>query len=83
VKLYCIRLRKPVEDEPIESFDGRLPDVYLNVMQFEASEDAERILRAWRIDDNGLRPHSSTGTLTPIEFARERQENGNSDAATF
>lgn len=30
---------------------------------------ARRIIEAWRIDDDGHRPHRSRGALTPNEFA--------------
>jgi len=31
--------------------------------------EARRIIEAWRIDYNTVRPHSSLGYLTPEEFA--------------
>jgi hypothetical protein len=48
----------------------------LNVTQFLSIEDACAKIEAWRIDYNAHRPHSSLGNLTPIEFARKRQDNG-------
>ncbi len=83
VKLHFIRPEKPTETGHIESFNGRLRDECLNVMPFETPDDAERKLDAWRIDDNGLRHHSSICNLTPNEFGRRRQENRVSVAATL
>jgi putative transposase len=32
-------------------------------------EDARRIVEDWRFDYNEVRPHSSLGGKTPVEFA--------------
>lgn len=75
VKLDFIRPGKPMENGHIESFNGRLRDECLNVMQFMSLEDARAKIEAWRVDYNQRRPHSSLGHLTPSEFVRNRQEN--------
>ena len=75
VKLDFIRPGKPMENGHIESFNGRLRDECLNVMQFMSLEDARAKIEAWRVDYNQRRPHSSLGHLTPSEFVRSRQEN--------
>jgi putative transposase len=75
VKLDFIRPGKPMESGHIESFNGRLRDECLNVMQFMSLEDARAKIEAWRVDYNQRRPHSSLGHLTPSEFVRNRQEN--------
>jgi len=74
VKLDFIRPGKPMENGHIESFNGRLRDECLNVMQFLSLEDARAKIEAWRIDYNQHRPHSSLGHLTPSEFVHNRQE---------
>jgi putative transposase len=74
VKLDFIRPGKPAENGPIESFNGRLRDECLNVMQFMSLDDARAKIEAWRVDYNQRRPHSSLGHLTPSEFVRYRQE---------
>ena len=74
VKLDFIRPGKPMENGHIESFNGRLRDECLNVMQFMSLEDARAKIEAWRVDYNQRRPHSSLGHLTPSEFVRNRQE---------
>ena len=76
VKLDFIRPGKPMENGHIESFNGRLRDECLNVMQFMSLDDARAKIEAWRVDYNQRRPHSSLGHLTPSEFVRNRQENG-------
>jgi Integrase core domain len=37
--------------------------------QFASLQDARRIIEAWRMDYNTVRPHSSLGYLTPEEYA--------------
>jgi putative transposase len=75
VKLDFIRPGKPMENGHIESFNGRLRDECLNVVQFMSLDDARAKIEAWRVDYNHRRPHSSLGHLTPSEFIRNRQEN--------
>jgi putative transposase len=75
VKLDFIRPGRPMENGYIESFNGRLRDECLNVMQFMSLDDARAKIEAWRVDYNQRRPHSSLGHLTPSEFVRNRQEN--------
>jgi putative transposase len=75
VKLDFIRPGKPMESGHIESFNGRLRDECLNVMQFMSLDDARAKVEAWRVDYNERRPHSSLGHLTPSEFVRNRQGN--------
>jgi putative transposase len=52
-------------------------------MQFASIKDACAKIEAWRIDYNAHRPHSSFGNLTPIDFARKRQEQRTSEAANL
>jgi putative transposase len=83
VKLDFIHPGKPTENSYIELFNGRLRDECLNVTQFTSLEDACHQIETWRIDYNAHRPHSSLGDLTPIEFARNRQEQRASEAASL
>lgn len=83
VKLDFIHPGKPTENGHIESFNGRLRDECLNVMQFESIEDASEKIEAWRIDYNDHRPHSSLGHLTPNEYAQKRQEKRTSELAVL
>jgi len=50
VMLHFIHPGNPNENGHIESFNGRLRDECLNVMQFESIEDAIEKIEAWRID---------------------------------
>jgi putative transposase len=83
VKLDFIHPGKATENGHIESFNERLRDECLNVIQFVSLADACAKIEAWRIDYNGDRPHSSLGHLTPIEYARKRQGQWASEAETF
>jgi putative transposase len=74
VKLDFIEPGKPMENGPIESFNGRWRDECLNVMQFMSLDGARVKIEAWRVDYNQRRPHSSLGHLTASEFVRNRQE---------
>lgn len=46
-----------------------LRDECLNEHVFGTLAEARRIIRAWRLDDNTVRPHTSLAGLTPAEFA--------------
>ncbi len=83
MKLDFIHLGKPTEDGHIESFNGRLRDECLNVMQFESIEDASIKIEAWRSDYNDHRPHSLLWHLTTNEYAQKRQEKRNSKLAVL
>ena len=73
VKLDFIRPGKPVENNYIESFNGRLRDEFLNVHQFFDLEDAQENLDQWRKDYNLDGPHDSLGEMTPAEFANKQR----------
>lgn len=72
VKLDFIRPGKPVENNYIESFNGRLRDECLNVHLFFDLEDAQDKLDRWRKDYNMNRPHGSLKEMTPWEFANRQ-----------
>jgi len=60
---------KPMQNGFMESFNGKLRDECLNESVFSSLPEARRIIEAWRIDYNVVRPHSSLGYQTPDEFA--------------
>src|SRR6266567_3626536 len=71
---------KPQQNGFMESFNGKLRDECLNEHVFASLAQARRIIEAWRIDYNTVRPHSSLGYLSPQEFAaswRAAEENNN------
>lgn len=83
VQLDFIRPGKPTENAYIESFNGRLRDECLNVHQFLSLDDAKTRIEDWRQDYNSLRPHSSLGHLTPLEYVLKRQATTTAKAACF
>ena len=70
VKLHFIRPGKPVENAYVESFNGKLRNECLNENWFLDLHDARRIIEAWRVDYNEVRPHSSPDGMTPKEYAK-------------
>lgn len=68
VALHFIRPAKPTENGHIESFNGRLRDECLNANWFVDITDAREKIELWRRDYNEVRPHSSLGYLTPMEY---------------
>ena len=71
IALHFIRPGKPTENGHIESFNGRLRDECLNVNWFIDLADAKEKIELWRKDYNEVRPHSSLGYLTPIEYINQ------------
>lgn len=69
VEWHYIAPGKPMQNAFVESFNGRLRDECLNEHLFRSLSEARRIVEAWRIDYNTLRPHSSLGGLAPSVFA--------------
>jgi putative transposase len=69
VALHFIDPGKPVQNAFIESFNGKFRDECLNQNWYTNLEDARRIIEAWRMDYNSVRPHSSLAYLTPEEYA--------------
>ena len=60
---------KPMQNGFMESFNGKLRDECLNEHVFGSLVEARRVIEAWRIDYNEVRPHSSLRYQTPEEFA--------------
>jgi putative transposase len=71
VELRFIEPGKPVQNAFIESFNGRLRDECLNEHWFVSLGDARRLVEAWRLDYNRVRPHSSLANRTPEEYRQE------------
>jgi putative transposase len=69
VEWHYIAPGKPMQNGYMESFNGKLRDECLNEHVFGSLSAARRIIEAWRIDYNEVRPHSSLGYQTPEEFA--------------
>ena len=69
--MQFIRLRKPVENSYVESFNDRLRDECLNENWFATLDDARVTIERWRQEYNAGRPHSSLRDRTPAEFTTE------------
>jgi putative transposase len=72
VEWHYIQPGKPVQNAFIESFNSRLRDECLNEHAFLSLAEARAIIDTWRDDYNHVRPHSSLGALTPIEFVNQQ-----------
>jgi len=59
-----------VENAYVESFNGKFRDECLNEHWFVSLADAKAAIEAWRLDYNGVRPHSSLDGATQDQFAR-------------
>jgi putative transposase len=51
-----------------ESFNGKFRDECLNMQWFKSRIDAKVMIESFRREYNEIRPHSSLGQLTPLEF---------------
>jgi putative transposase len=80
IEWHYIAPGKPVQNAFVESFNGRLRDECLNEHVFRSLLEARRIVEAWRIDYNTVRPHSSLGGLTPSLFASRSSSEGQIEA---
>jgi putative transposase len=70
VSLAFIAPGKPSQNGYAESFNGKFRDECLNQHWFITLNDAKRKIESWRQDYNQVRPHSSLGNLSPIEYAQ-------------
>ncbi|MDR6336940.1 putative transposase [Xanthobacter flavus] len=77
IEWHYIAPGKPVQNAFVESFNGRLRDECLNEHAFSSLAEARRIIEAWRIDYNTVRPHTSLGGLAPSMFASRSHEDQN------
>ncbi len=62
---------KPWQNGMDESFNGRFRDECLSVEWFRSRAEALVVIETWRSHYNQVRPHSSLGYLTPLEFKRK------------
>jgi len=63
---------KPWQNGADESFNGKFRDEFLTLQWFRNRVDAKVGIERWRRHDNEVRPHSSLGYLTPLEFKATR-----------
>jgi len=62
---------KPWQNGLNESFNGKFRDECLSMQWFTNRLDAKVIIEDYRLHFNEIRPHSSLGQLTPLEFKRQ------------
>jgi putative transposase len=71
---------KPWQNGANESFNGKSRDESLGMQWFKNRIDAKVVIEDWRQEYNEIRPHSSLGDLTPLEYARTLSESGHGQA---
>ena len=57
------------ENRGVESFNGKFGDELLNGEIFDTLLEARTVIRAWRLEYNQHRPHSSLGYRPPAPEA--------------
>jgi putative transposase len=62
---------KPWQNGSNESFNGKFRDECLSMQWFKNRIDAKILIEEFRRQYNEIRPHSSLGQLTPIEFKQQ------------
>ena len=62
---------KPWQNGTNESFNGKFRDECLSMEWFRNRVDAKIVIENWRQHYNEVRPHSSLGNLTPIQFKQQ------------
>jgi len=67
----CIDPGKPWQNGSNESFNGKFRDECLSMQWFKNRIDAKILIEQFRRQYNEIRPHSSLGQLTPVEFKRQ------------
>ncbi len=73
VEVEFIEPGKPIQNDFIESLNGRFRDKCLNDHAFMNIDHARFIIEKWRKEYNEERPHSGIGMKTPKQFALEMQ----------
>jgi putative transposase len=62
---------KPWQNGSNESFNGKFRDECLSMEWFTNRIDAKIVIEDWRRHYNEVRPHSSLGQMTPLEFKHQ------------
>lgn len=71
---------KPWQNGANESFNGKFRDECLGMQWFQNRAEARVLIETWRREYNSIRPHSSLGNLTPVEFAARCSTTQQADA---
>ncbi len=75
IEIVLIDPGKPWQNGTTESFNGKFRDECLGLEWFRSRAEAKVVIEAWRRHYNEVRPHSSLGYLTPLEFVTKLKEN--------
>jgi hypothetical protein len=70
---------KPRQNGTNESFNGKCRDECLSMEWFRNRSDAKITIEHFRREYNEIRPHSSLGQLTPVEFKQKLSSTNNPD----
>ena len=81
IKTLYIDPGSPWQNGLNERFNGTLRDECLNMETFASRDQARMICKVYGREYNTLRPHSSLGYLTPLEFAAQWREGRKENAA--
>jgi len=71
VKLSFIQLGKPTQNAFCESLNGKFRNECLNQHWFRSLEDARHEIEEWRNHYNNVRPHSSLGYQSSVDFMKK------------
>ena len=74
MRLCFIEAGKPTQNAFVESFNGRIRDECLNEHVFHSIHHAREILEQWQQHYNQVRPHSTLGYLTQMEYRNQLEE---------
>ena len=70
-KLQFIQPKEPTQNAFVESLNGKFRNECLNQHWFRSLDEAEQIISDWREHYNSIRPHSSLGYISPLDFAQQ------------
>jgi putative transposase len=76
IETALIEPGKPWQNGATESFNGRFRDECLSLEWFRHRLEARVVIEEWRRHYNEVRPHSSLGYRTPLEFVRQLAPQG-------
>ncbi len=83
IEWHYIQPGKPQQNGYTESLNDKIRNECLNEHWFSSLGEAREIIEAWRQDYNHVRPHSSLGYLTPMEFTAQMLKPGHAPASAL
>lgn len=69
ISRFYIRYRTPSDNSFVESFNGSMRRELLNCFAFETLEQAQQLIDSWCLRYNFVRPQSSLGDLSPMQYS--------------